>query len=543
MSDETYSATSGNATSAGVWAAYVTIDGVDQTARVVGEIRIDAEEGAARIADLTLRPAAGTAVTVAAWVGKSVAIEIGDVATGQPVNIRRLFGGLIDTPTLDLVQRTIHLRCTDNLQNVIEALNNAEIDALTPNGWHSPVIFDPASSGWVRLQDRLSTIPYACELNVDGTPRVTAWTPKIGTDMSFTPAHLLDGSVSVSLAPRHQLVNEIAISFAYRFPRVKAECYPLTYAYVAETNIAAHAQNLNWWLGREVVVSAIEAAGGTIEAITYTPLPNQTIGSWTPGPDDFKLCMGFSAQVSFDYAQTIEERHAITVYAPNAQAAVGVLRSTLQGALEGGYPPLQTAEHSALLFKNSISGIPPLDAASPVVGYTTSSDVSLTPDTNRAAANMAMQTLIQIAKCKVWGTHRRNYVRAAVPLNPFLDLDRTIEVSAGVVHARGKCHAVSHRLNPATGEAVSEFTLAICTAAGVGVTHNDTPTTAPTGSSPASTLLSGMPSANFAFLPGEDHRLTVTFPGVEAAERAKAVIPIVTSYDAMITEDLLEIVL
>jgi len=326
MAGEIYPATSGTSgvgARAGIWTVIVTIDGVDQTARVIGDLRIDAEEGAARIADLTIRPPDGQVVTVAAWVGKSITIDIADQSSGSPTDIQRLFSGLIDTPALDLETRTIALRCTDNLQNLVAALDNAAIDALTPGGWHSPAVFDPAATGWGRLQDRLSTRPAACERSIAGALRVTPWAPAPAPHLSFTAEHVLDGSLSVALAARHQLVNEVGISFGYRFPRVKAEAYPIAYQYVAEGNLADHAANLNYWLRRDAVVKAIESAGGTVESITYTALPNQQIGQWIPSSVDSQLCMGFSAEVSFDYVQMIEEKHTITVAAPASIAAVG----------------------------------------------------------------------------------------------------------------------------------------------------------------------------------------------------------------------------
>ncbi len=78
------------------------------------------------------------------------------------------------------------------------------------------------------------------------------------------------------------------------------------------------------------------------------------VGFWIPSPYDAELCMGFTATVTFDYGQTIEERHAITVYAPNSIAAVGTRSDRLSGALEGVYPPIVAAETSMLLYGNAI---------------------------------------------------------------------------------------------------------------------------------------------------------------------------------------------
>lgn len=253
--------------------------------------------------------------------------------------------------------------------------------------------------------------------------------------------------------------------------------------------------------------------------------------------------MGFTATVTFDFGQTIEERHAITVSAPNSIAAVGTRSDRLSGALEGVYPPVVAAETSMLLYANAISSIPPQDTAPGVVGETTSADVTLTADTDRAAADAAMETLIAIAKTKIWASHRHNAVVATVPLNPDVDLDKTIALSASGIAAKGKCRALSHRLSPDSGEATTEFTVAICSVAGTGVTHAETPTTAPAGSTPGSTTLTDFAAIDFNSGAAEDHVLTITFPGVASAERDLSVIDVATSYSATLTEDLFTVTL
>lgn len=539
---ETYVGTSGAAGRAGIWATIVTIAGVDVTARIVGDIRIDAEEDSARVADLTIAPAS-TSFAVAAWVGKSITIDIAAMHTGSPTSVERLFTGIIDTPVLDLAGRRIGLRCTDDLQGVVEAMNAAAIDAAIPDGYYSPAIFDPAARGWSRAQDRLSTVPASLDLTPAGALRLTAWEPSFAPDLAFTAAHLLDGSLSVSIAGAHDLTNSIAIDFGYRFPRVKAETYAVGYSYVSAGTISDFSAALSWFLQRSAVESAIKSAGAKIVAISYTPLPSSGIGSWIPGPYDAELCMGFTATVTFDYGQTIEERHAITVYAPNSIAAVGARSARLSGALEGVYPPIVAAETSMLLYGNAISSIPPQDTAAGVIGETVAADVTLTPDSDRAAADAAMETLIAIAKTKIWASHRHNTVAASVALNPSIDVDKTISIAAPGITAQGKCRSLTHRLSPETGQATTDFAIALCSVAGTGVGHDETPTAAPAGSTPAATTLADAPIVDFNYLAAEDHVLTITFPGVETAERELAVIDIPTAYLAPLVEDIFTVTL
>lgn len=533
----------GSTSTAGIWLPVVTINSVDVTAKILGDITIEAEEGSARIASLVLRPAPGDSFALADWIGKPITIDIADYATGSAASIRRLFTGLIDTPALNLDARTISLACTDNLQNSIEAMTTAAIDAAIPSGYGSPVIFDAAARGWARSQDRLATVPACLDLSPTAALRLTNWAPKVTADLVFTADHVLENSTSVALASRSQLINQVDIDFAYRFPRVKAEGHNVSFSYVNETSIATYVSADGWFLQRASVEAAIKNAGGTIESISYTALPGSAIGPWVPGPYDIELCMGFSAVVSFDYGQMIEEQFAITVSTPGSITTVGTVKDRLSGALVGQYPPLLAAETSMTLYKNDIIGVPPQDTATPSAGFTTAANVTLTPDTNRAAANAAMQALISVAKVRIWGSHRGNSVSASVALNPDIDLDKTIEVNVTGVHAKGKCRAVKHHLSPDTAIATSDFELAICSIAGTGTTHTETATSAPSGSTPATTAITTATTVVFNGGAAEDHTITITFPAVSDAERNGLIVNLPSTYSATITEDLFTITL
>lgn len=545
---ETHLATYGNTMRGAIWTSIVLIDSVDCSSRVIGDIRIDAEEGCARIAELTVKLLSSSTFALSGWVGKTISIDLADHSSGAPSIVARLFTGLIDTPTLDLQHGAVSLRCTDNLQNIVDGLDASAINALIPGGYDSQAIFDPAARGWSRAQDRLSTLPASLDLTPSGMLRLTNWQPKSTPDLSFGASHLIDGSLRVSLASRSSLINHVDIDFGYRYPRMKSECHIVQFSYVNPTNFSTYVNNGGHFLQRQAVESALRGAGAKIESITYTPMPSSTIyigevALWVPGPYDMLLCQGFESTVSFSYGQTIEERFAIVVSAPNSVSTVGILRDRLSGALEGVYPPIPTAEHSVVMYGNAMSGIPPLDTAVPIAGMTTSVDVTLTVDSNRAAAEAAMETLIQIAKTRIWASHRHNTVNASVPLNPDIDLDKTIDIAGQGVHARGKCLQVSHHMSPDTGAAISDFTIALCSVAGVGIVHADTPTAAPSGSDPVATVLSGTPEVVYNGGANQDQTLTITFPGVSDAERNRKIVNISASYDAMLIEDLMEIAL
>ena len=76
---------------AAVWTVVVRVAAVDVTAQVIDAIRIDAEEGAARIAEFTLRPPAATVIDPASWTGRAVEIDVADNSTGTPTDAVRRF--------------------------------------------------------------------------------------------------------------------------------------------------------------------------------------------------------------------------------------------------------------------------------------------------------------------------------------------------------------------------------------------------------------------------------------------------------------------
>lgn len=531
----------------GTWAVAVTLGGADVTNSVIGEIVVEGEEGAARIADFTIRPDPGTEIYLPGWTGRPVRISIADMSTGTPRYAMPLFSGIVDLPSLDLDAGTIALRCTDDLQGKVAGMTRVEIEAAIGGHW-SAAVFDAAAGGWAYAQDRLSTVPASFDLDVYGAARLTPWQAKSGADILFDSDSIEDGSLSVELSNRASLVNTVEIDFGYRIPRLKAEAHRLSLDIVGLTGFSDFVQEGRVYLSRSAIESAIAEAGGKILTIDYTALPDVPTpillldGSttmWLPSPSDASLCLGFDAAVTFSYSQTIDEQHSITVSNAASVAAIGRIRQSMSGAMEGKYPDRETWETQTALYQVAgIKASAPFDIVTPVAGHLVEQDGTLTQDTNRAAANAAMEALVATAKVKIWQAHRGNRVSWTETINPAIDLDKTLEVVHRGVHAKGKCRAFKHRLNPETARAVTEVSIAICAVSGVGVSHPETPTVAPAGTEPQVKVMTGIPTATYDSSAAGDHVLHMTFPGVDDAERDNAVVEIDTAFDAGFVEDL-----
>lgn len=543
-----YHADGGSA--AAVFRARVVIDGQDVTDWIVGVIEIEAEEGAATIADINLLLQAGAIIYVSDWVRKSVVISVGDYSMGAMVNETVKFTGSVNLPKIGPDNQTLILRCTDDYQTRVGGMTKAALASLI-GGYYSSAIFETGASSWVYAQDRLSTVRASLDISPTGGLRMTPWQAKAVADFTFTDDDIQDGSISTDFAEAGRLVNKITITFQYRFPRMKSEGYQCNFDALDPIGFEQYIIDDMYIPPRSQVVSAIESAGGTVESIAYDALPTTSVilhgsggapaGTWIPNPStDPQLCTGWQAIVSFDYAQETDETHTIVVSNPLSIAEIGVVDETMSGALQGEYNDISSVETAAVLYKNSITSIPPMNIAPVVAGMTNAVDVSLSADTDRAAANNAMETLIAIASTKIVSAHRANSVTATVLMHTGLDVSKTVSISSSKMLAKGKVRKLKTRIDTDNAVATDTFDLAISQIAGVGTNHAEDDNVAPDGTTATISTALAAPVVVFNNTSAGDHSLTITFPGVEATERNRAEVDLASAYSVAIQEDLFE---
>lgn len=539
-------------TAAAVWGIVVEIDDEDVTDDIIGEVTVEAEENAARVADFSIYQPTGTVVVPSEWPGRPVSIWLADMSTGIPVNPMQIFSGVVDLPTVTPRSGIIGLRCTDNRQGHLAAMSRSQIDALLPSARYSTAVFDRGAASLQYANDLLSTAPVAVDLSPHGVMRSTDWAAKETADLSFDEDQILDGSLVVNIAERSGLINRVTVNFGYRFPRMKAEGYEVGYDFLAlnMTSFASWVTDMNYFLQRAAVVSALEKSGGSIVSIQWIELPTDPVylpeidGYWNPVQAVHDIwCLGFGAVVAFDYAQTHDETYTLTVENAASIAAVGVIPDQLYGALEGVFDDPVAAEQNVLMYRQQMAVIPPKSVAAVAVGLTNSVDPVLSDDTDRAAAEAAIECLVATAMTKIHSAHRQHSVSAAVAANPVIDVDKTIAINAGGVNAQGKVRRLVHRLNPDTGSATTDFDLAICSIAGVGIDHPADTVVAPDGSDAGTSNTLESPDITWNGLYGQDQVFSISFAGVEEIERQKATHAISQTYSAPLYEDILEITL
>lgn len=530
-------------TASSAWRPRVLLDGVDMADIVVGAIEIQAEEGAARIASLTLCPSSGTVLDLPSWTGRPVSIDFAGVSGGSLINPIRLFTGVIELPSFDPLTGLVKITATDDLQGVCRAMTNDAIDSLVGGRW-SPAVFDEAASvGWQRVQDRLSTVRAALDLDVWRRPRLTPWAGSVQL-LEIWENQIEDGSLSVDLAERSTLINRIDINFTYRFPLLCRLAWPVSVDFIETSGAAGFADFVNEGrkpLPRESVASAFKNAGVYAINMTYTALPTVPIivggGFWIPNPaTDPLLCLGFDATIGFDFSRTRDEVSSIRVECAASVAAIGPQASTMSDAIENdSFDAADWEQRRWQLANGENTAFVPVEPPAAVIGRIAAAPAPATTANDRAAATAAQETLIDIAKTTIAASHRRNRVGFAVPLNAAIDLDRHLRIVTDRVVATGKVQAITHTLDTDSGRAASSVVLAVSSLNGVGFTHPET-VTAASESVVTPGEYSLVPSVAYDSLIGEA-TFELTFPGLTDAERDTETVALSSVIDATISED------
>ncbi|HSH29956.1 MAG TPA: hypothetical protein VK971_08640 [Thiohalobacter sp.] len=449
------------------------IDTTDWSARLTGGARIEAEESAARIAEFALRPQAG-ALSVPDWVGAGVEIDLEELdGAGAVQQTTRLFTGLMDLPDYDRTQQVIRCRATDALQDRQEGMTQAAIETEIGGLW-SEALFDAEADGWTYTQDRMSSQPYAFDLDAYGTPRLTAWATKALPDFTLTADDFLYESLAVELLPRRDLTNSITRTLQYRYNRRRHRTHTLGWDWQngALTDFCDWLSESTTLPNRGMVLDAIEGTGWWIDTISFGQLPASGFNlcgngvAWVISEETrAELVFNFSANLYKRIAHPVTEVYELTLQAPQSITQYGTLSAQTRGALQ---TESETDDWEEVE-----------DAFLPAGGYTDGIGDWVLDMDDTAARDNAIQTALEVDRTTILAAHRRNRVNATLPVAPGIDLPHTVRVDDGQVRAQGKVALMAHVFDLDAGRAVTELALAV-SRTGPQAPGTETPRTAPT---------------------------------------------------------------
>jgi len=213
------------------WELAVTLDGVDISPSLVGDVEIVAEETASATARVRFLPGAGV-LSLEGYENKPLTIAYrtldagGGVLTSTP-----RFTGTSARASFDPDPGLVTIEATNDLQGAVEALDRAGIDALIGAGSWSEHVFDPGADPWQYALDVLSTTPAEMHVDASGALVVVDWAAKPVADVTLTDAERFADTLRLRRVTRTDLITRARIDFDFRFTRLRHREIAVNFAY------------------------------------------------------------------------------------------------------------------------------------------------------------------------------------------------------------------------------------------------------------------------------------------------------------------------
>lgn len=451
-----------------LWRPVVTLGGIDVSVRLTGSVRVEAEEGTARIAEFSTRPFSGV-IDLLDWVGQPVTIDYATTDIDGNILVQvRLFTGKVDIPNYDPNTRITRFECTDDLQNEIEGLSRTEIDNLTPGTkWHE-ALFEEDTDNFSYLQDRLSTIDRFVDKDANGIFNYTPYAAKVTPDFLFDITNIVDQSLSIELASARDVTNDICIEFNYGFQRLRERrvyfkwSFPGAFCeFLGEDTVLTGSYSIP---RRDMVIAAAESGNWCLENVSFTRLPQSQLVScsvglviWVIGQElSDQLILGASGTIRKRFAQSINEKWNIRLQSPQSQAVYGQQKLDKNSNLTADY---DTSEWEL----NDCETTIPITTLSgtTISEFFRDTDVDSEEGTARADADEVIDIEIAIARVEILEAHRGNIASFDLCMFPPIERFHTIECDTDTMDARGKVGHFVHVMDLTRGSAITTVRLAL----------------------------------------------------------------------------------
>ncbi|AMO73852.1 hypothetical protein [Pseudomonas citronellolis] len=539
------------------WWVSVLIGGEQVAANLTGRMQIDREEGAAGVATFSLYYPPGESVPTDLG-GDAVAIDFLSETGGVTTSARRYTGVAVE-PRWDAVNRVMEITCSDKLQQRIEQMQIAEIDALIGGAWSSDVF--EAIEGRSRFDyatERLSTVPAALDIGVDGQMHVTSWYAQAPAFV-FAEGSTLYQSVSVELAQAQSATNRVELSVDYRYSRLWERHDSYSWEHPGTGGLGGVGGFCHWRPDSSdlpdvgMIEQATSSAGmKMLTGAVYNKLPPSSgdpCGTGQGWINKFpNLVLATTWTGGRRWVQPITERYSVLV---------GTLVG-LQGASEVQVIARQNAAFEIEDKRSEAWENDDFNTGEPGA-------IDLVDDLRRETA---FSCTLQRAAVTVIGAHRGTTVswQVPTPMGIGCDLVHTLELR-DQVKARGKCRRIVDELDFSAGTAITTLSIAVMRGGGssdvlsppakpdvdvaeVDFTHDPLPTQlgmrneSPIYNDELDGFAGNYDNRDDDINPNLEEfprRMTITAPEIEAGLRDEREVPVAVTYQVGIPDDLLEL--
>lgn len=551
-----------------IWSARLLLNGVDASHLLSGRITTRREEGARTIADVDLQ-FLDDAVNPATYQGQAVELWFRHWVAGAWVD-HLVFRGKVTGPQFSLQTRVLSCECADQLNEQVELLDLATIDAITGGLWSADV-FEAVEgrSRWDYASERMSTRPASLQLSLEGALQVTPWA-------TSAPAWLIPAGtvmfqslewVPVELSDR---INVVEIEADYRFSRLRERHQPFFWEHPDWVGLTIIDGFCFEWRHDStempdiaMITEASQSAGyqAVINA-GWDRLPPTGSGAlctppsgWTlPYPD---LLVRATWTSAMRWVQPVTEQYTLRVEAPASIAQAGEVVERERLAFE-------TENDRASSFEDAEFTGPEADAVQDALGDWV---VDLREDVRLGEG---MTCLLHVGRTRILGAHRGNRFVFQLPAADAMGirLEHTLRVEDEVlgrsIACQAKVAAIAHEWDLDSGSALTTVELAVSQGGGEvsdPLTVPPIPASTPAGVVPTLIQLPSQFSGHVDSPPYDEdllgfagnytnynstqerfeRRFDIEAPEIPADHRDEYEVPQVQTYRVVVPTDLLEL--
>ena len=439
------------------WRVRLLVGGINMTAQLTGTLDVDREEGAAGVAGFSLYMPPGTPVVPNAWTGRTVVIDYISRNRDGVVTEARLYTGRLEMPAWDPTNRVLSCDCSDQLQQRVEAMSIAEIDALVPGASWSADVFEPVDgrSRWDYATERLSSVPASLDARADGQLRLTPWAAQATPHYIFGLGHTLYNSVEIELQAYSEAVNYVEVTLDYRYSRLwqLSQLFAWTHegmgGFVGIQGFCQWRRDSTELPTTEMVEDAITGAGLALVSFGGFELP-QTManpcGDGSPRINTNRgLWLSVTASGSVRWVQTVTERYRLELFTPAGadESARVISRESASFEIESDRAERWESERpgASSMRENVI---------------------------DEARRTGALNCLLNRGSTTLISAARTTTLTWQIPTDMALDIDlqHTLELADRAL-AKGKCRRIQHQIDLGAGVATTALSIALMHGGGV----------------------------------------------------------------------------
>lgn len=439
------------------WTCRVMLGAEDVTAQVTGKVRIEREEGAAAIAEFSLYlPEDG--VDVVGWTGRSVEIFYLEIRESGWIEEER-FDGWLEQPSYDPQNRIVSCEATDRLQDLVEAMEIADIDALVGGIWTVDVFeATDGRSRWDYAGERLASVAGSLDRSVAGALRLTPWAAQAPLKR-FASGTTIDGSLSVDIAKLSDRVNQVELDLKYRFSRLRERHqafnwqHPDIQGWSVDNGFCIWRANSTELPTIDMLEEALSSAGYNLLAgaeLLTVPLSGVYCDPPQAWRNDFdNLLLAADVVGGMRWVQPVTETYALTVEASESIAQAGPVLRRDGASLESELARADDWESAEFTEPES-------DAAQDAIGD------YLVDLRETERLELVASCILSGARVTALGSHRGNKVAWQVPTSMALGIDLVHTLlMEDRIRAQGKVFSLIDEYDLEGQTAISTITLAI----------------------------------------------------------------------------------